>query len=201
VVFTDHKKLKYFYATKLMNRGQAPWVEILSQFNFKIVYCPGERNGKADALSCGVDPEREGDVEKQDLTIRIFKPAQFHLVENKEALLTRHVMAVKESQIEESSWSNEILEAGLLYQHWLGFRNASKTEQHYPCLQHYDIEDEMVTCERRIYIPESNTLKLKVAHQDYDAKVAAHFRRDNTVDLMKRNYYWPNMEEWVRNYA
>jgi len=67
VVFTDHKNLEYFNATKLLNWRQAPWAEILSQFNFKIVYRPGEKNGEADALSIRVDPELEGEGEKQDL--------------------------------------------------------------------------------------------------------------------------------------
>jgi len=129
------------------------------------------------------------------------KPWQFQLGENEEALLTCHVMAVKASQVEESSWSKEILEAGLLDQHWLGIRNALNTGQDYPGLQHNGIEDEMVTYERRIYIPDSNALKLKVAHQCHDAKVAGHFGRDKTLDLMERNFHWPNMEEWVRNYV
>jgi len=70
---------------------------------------------------------------------------QFRLGENEEALLTRHVMAVEASQVEESSWSKAILEAGLLDQHWLGIRDALKTGQDYPGLQHYSIEAEMVT--------------------------------------------------------
>jgi len=37
VVFTDHNYLEYFNTTKLLNRRQARWAEILSQFNFKIV--------------------------------------------------------------------------------------------------------------------------------------------------------------------
>jgi len=201
VVFADHKNLQYFNTTKLLNRRQAGWAEILSQFNFQIVYRPGEKNGKADALYRRVDRELEGEAEKQDLTICMFKPGQFQLGENEKALLTRYVMAVKASQVEESSWSKEILEAGLLDQHWLGISNALKTGQDYPGLQHYGIEDEMVTYERRIYIPDRNTLKLKVPHQCQDAKVAGHFGRDKTLDLMKRNYYWPNMEEWVRNYV
>jgi len=106
-------------------------------------------------------------------------------------------MAVKASQVEESSWSKEILETGLLDQHWLGIRNTLKTGQDYPGLQHYGIEDEMVINERRIYIPDSYALKLKVAQQCYDAKVAGHFGRYKTLDLMKRNYYWPN---WKNGY-
>jgi len=54
----------------------------LSQFNFKIVYCPSEKNGKADALSRRVDPEVEEEGEKQDLTISMFKSGQFQLGEN-----------------------------------------------------------------------------------------------------------------------
>jgi len=119
----------------------------------------------------------------------MFKPAQFHLGENEEALLTRHVIAVKASQVEESSRSKENLEAGLLDQHWLGIRIALKTGQDYPDLQHYGKEDEMVTYERRKYIPDSNALKLEVAHQCHDVKVTGHFGRDKTLVLMKRNYY------------
>jgi len=195
VVFTNHKNLEYFNTTKWLNRRQACWAEILTQFNFQIVSHQGEKNGKADALSRRVDPELEGEGEKQDLTICMFKPGQFQLGENEKALLTRHVMVVKAPQVEESSWSKEILEAGLLDQLWLGIRNALKTGQHYPGLQHYGIEDEMVNYERCIYIPDSNALKLKVAHQCHNVKVAGHFGRDKTQDLMKRNYYWPNMEE------
>jgi len=97
-----------------------------------------------------VDPELEGEREKQDLTIRMFTPGQFQLGENEEALLTSHVMAVKASQVEESSWLKEILEARLQDQDWLGIRNALKTGQDYPGLQHYWIEDEIVTYKRRI---------------------------------------------------
>jgi len=139
------------------------------------VYCPGEKNGKAEALSRWVDLELEGEREKQDLTIRLLKLGHFQLGENEEAILTRHVMAVNASQVEESSWSNEIMEAGLLDQHWIGIRNALKIGQDFPGLQHYGIEDEMVTYERPIYIPDSNALKLRVAHQCNDAKVTGHF--------------------------
>jgi len=197
MAFTDHKNLEYINTTKLLNRRQACWVEILSQFNFKIVYCPAEKNTKADALSRRVNRKLEGEGEKEDLTIRMFKPAQFQLGENEEALITSHIMAMKASQVEESSWSKKILEAGILDQLWLGIRNALNAGQDYPGLQHYGIKHEMVTCERCIYIPDSNALKLKVVHQCQDAKVAGHFGRDKTLDLMKRHYYWANMEEWV----
>ena len=116
VVFTEHRNLEYFNTTKLLNRRQAHWAEILNQFKLKIVYHPGGKNVKAHAVSRRVDPELEVEREKQDLRIRMFKPEQFELRENEEALLTRHVMAVKASQVVEPSWWKVILEAGLLDQ-------------------------------------------------------------------------------------
>jgi len=106
--------------------------------------------------------------------IRILKLGQFQLGENEEALITYHVIAVKASQGEESSCSKKILEAELLDQHWLGIRNGLKTGQDYPGYQHYGIEDEMVTCERRLYIRDFNAINLKVAYQYQDAKVTGH---------------------------
>jgi len=113
VVYMNHNNLVYFNTTKLLNRRQARWAEILSEFNFKIRYCPGERNGKADALSCRGDPELEGEGEKQDLTIRMFRPGQLDIGTGEETLVIRQIIAVKASQTEDSNWSKEMLEAGL----------------------------------------------------------------------------------------
>jgi hypothetical protein len=59
-VLSDHKNLEYFTTTKLLNRCQARWSQFLSQFNFKIVYCPGTAGGEPDALT-----RRSGDLPKE----------------------------------------------------------------------------------------------------------------------------------------
>jgi len=131
VVYTDHKNLEYFNTTKLLNRRQARLAEILSEINFKIIYCPGERNSKANAMSRQVDPKLEGEGEKQDLTIRMFKSGQLDLGTGEETLVTRQIMAVKASQMEESKWLKNILEGGLQDNTWLGIRNSSKLGKDY----------------------------------------------------------------------
>ena len=47
---SDHKALKYFMTTKALTTQQARWAEILSQYNFQIMYKPGATN-RADALT------------------------------------------------------------------------------------------------------------------------------------------------------
>jgi hypothetical protein len=50
-VLSDHKNLEYFTTTNLLNGRQARWSQFLSQFNFQIVYRPGQSGGKPDALT------------------------------------------------------------------------------------------------------------------------------------------------------
>ena len=50
-VYTDHKNLRYFTTTKVLNGRQTRWAEFLSEFNFVIHYKKGSENARADALS------------------------------------------------------------------------------------------------------------------------------------------------------
>jgi hypothetical protein len=50
-VYSDHKNLTYFTTTKVLNRRQVRWAEILATYNFEILYRKGAQNGKEDALS------------------------------------------------------------------------------------------------------------------------------------------------------
>ena len=63
------------------------------------------------------------------------------------------------------------------------------------------LEDGLVCFKRRVQIPDNVKLKLQVTHKCHDSKVASHFERDKTLELMKRNYYWLNIEDWVYNYV
>ena len=49
--FTDHKGLIYLLKQKGLTGRQARWMEKISEFNFEVIYVPGEENTLADALS------------------------------------------------------------------------------------------------------------------------------------------------------
>ena len=49
-IVTDHERLKWLMTQKDLDRQQAKWVQLLSQFDINIVYKPGRLN-PADALS------------------------------------------------------------------------------------------------------------------------------------------------------
>ena len=50
-IMTDHKNLEHFYTTKKLSRRQTRWAQILSAYNFVIMYQTGRQNAKADALT------------------------------------------------------------------------------------------------------------------------------------------------------
>src|SRR5277367_3112978 len=51
IIKTDYKNLTGFLTTKELNRRQVRWVEILTEYHFKIEYIKGTDNTKADTLS------------------------------------------------------------------------------------------------------------------------------------------------------
>ncbi|GJW80247.1 putative reverse transcriptase domain-containing protein [Tanacetum coccineum] len=50
-IFNDHKSLHYILNQKELNMRQRRWIELLSDYDFKIPYHPGKENVVADALS------------------------------------------------------------------------------------------------------------------------------------------------------
>lgn len=60
-VISDHKNVKHFMTSRVLNRRQARWSMFLSEFNFCLDYAPGSRN-PADAPSRRADfVPQEGD--------------------------------------------------------------------------------------------------------------------------------------------
>lgn len=51
IAFTDHRNLESFTVEKELNRRQARWMETLSHYDLKIIYRPGSKMGKPDAMS------------------------------------------------------------------------------------------------------------------------------------------------------
>jgi RNase H-like domain found in reverse transcriptase len=43
-IITDHKNFEVFMSTKILNRCQARWAELLPGYNFVLVYTPGSTN-------------------------------------------------------------------------------------------------------------------------------------------------------------
>lgn len=52
----------------------------------------------------------------------------------------------------------------------------------------------------RLTIPEDESLKTLILENEHDSKVEGHFGIDKTMELVQRNFYWPQMTNWVTDY-
>ncbi|KAK3545238.1 hypothetical protein QTP70_002190 [Hemibagrus guttatus] len=81
-VLTDHRNLEYLRGAKRLNPRQARWAMFFTRFVFTVTYCPGSKNGKADALSRQFEPANEpGQPDVILPATAILAPVQWNLLE------------------------------------------------------------------------------------------------------------------------
>ena len=51
-----------------------------------------------------------------------------------------------------------------------------------------------------IYIPDSNDLRLRILHYKHDHILSGHSGQNKSVDLIRRDYTWPGLHEFVKKY-
>jgi len=61
-------------------------------------------------------------------------------------------------------------------------------------------EDEVLWFRGKIYIPQNSDLRRRVVSLCHDTKVAGHPGRWKTLKLVSRNYWWPQMSRYIRQY-
>jgi len=53
----------------------------------------------------------------------------------------------------------------------------------------------------KIYVPQNLDLRRQIVSLCHDTKVAGHPRRWKTLELVSRNYWWPQMSRYIRQYV
>lgn len=198
-VYSDHKNLEFFLTTKVLNRRQARWAQELAGYDFKIVYRPGPKNGKPDALSrrSELRPKRgdEAEEDENQPISYVLKPE--HFVKEQVVISSAKLQQIpgvkfdkefikklKESAVHDQAWTAE-------YQ----LANSNKPSK--------DIEliDMALYYRNRLWIPEDDNLKKEIFESEHDSKIAGHMGQDKTLELIKRNFYWPSMNEEICDYV
>jgi hypothetical protein len=200
-VFTDHKNLEYFTTTKILNRRQARWAEILSCYDFRIIYRKGSENGKADALSRKPQfkPEQGGMTATGNEPL--LKKEQW--VAGIDISKETHFGEIQLSSIETVQFHSDFLKqikAAIPHDDWYQgvLKNLHKDQQGVIDERYSDI-DGLLYWKHRLVIPKE--LRKMVLENDHDSKIAGHFGRDKTLELLSRNFFWPGIDKEVRDYV
>ena len=80
-----------------------------------------------------------------------------------------------------------------------GFRQAKSSTPTSPSRWSVD-ESDILHLDNRIYVLDSEDLHLCVLQNNHDHILAGHFGQNRTLELVRWNYTWPQMREYVRHY-
>jgi len=191
-IWTDHKNLEYFMTAKKLNRRQARWSLHLARFDFLLYHCPGRTMGKPDALSRRAD---HGNGASNNENVVLLRP---------EFLAVRALEGVELTGVEQKILSNirkgnrngdqeePIAKAARELQ-----RSANRTVH---SLEWSNI-DGLLWFRGKIYVPQSPDLRRQIVALCHDTHIAGHPGRWKTLELVSRNYWWPQMSRYIGQYV
>jgi len=209
-VFSDHQNLEYFTNTKVLNCRQARWAQELAGVDFRIYYRPGTQNGKPDALSRRSEyrPEKGG-VENQPVTT-VLKEKHFESFEKEteERRASSFICSsARLSSIPARRWSPTFLEEirkaaknDPLYQEAkkeeaARMEPASKTQK----TKELETKEGLLYRRGKLWVPEGKIQS--IMESEHDTKVAGHMGQDKTIELIRRNLWWPKMNERIIDFV
>jgi hypothetical protein len=67
--------------------------------------------------------------------------------------------------------------------------------------QDIHFEDKVLYCKRRLWIPDDSWLKKQILEVEHNSKVAGHMGQDKAIELVRQNFFWPEMETFIKDYV
>ena len=192
-VWTDHKNLEYFRKAQHLNRRQARWSLYLSRFDFALFHQPGSRMGRPDALSRR--PDHGAALDNQDVTL--LRPELFRIrategvvIAGPEALLLRDIREALAAapDLEEP--------VALAAKELLKLRNVRSNRS-----KEWHSEAGLLYFRGKIVVPRDKDLRRRILEQHHDTRIAGHAGRFKTLELVSRNYWWPQMSRHIGRYV
>ncbi|KAE8216955.1 hypothetical protein CF319_g8841, partial [Tilletia indica] len=194
-IFADHKNLEYFTTSKLLNRRQARWSIFIVDYDFRIIYRPGLLGGKPDALTRRPDyhpgtatkhyasnnPQNFKTLLPQDK--HNFSPPTSTPTPTPTPAQARATYTVRA----DPELLNRLSQAYDLDSHLQDHRAD------------YQEVDGLLLRDKRLYVPES--LRVDILKSRHDHPLAGHHGRRKTLDLVRRDFFWPHMRKFIHNYV
>jgi hypothetical protein len=63
------------------------------------------------------------------------------------------------------------------------------------------LQDGLVYRKGLLWIPDNKDLIQKILESEHDTKVAGHMGQDKTIELIRRNFWWPKMDERIIDFV
>jgi len=191
-IWTDHKNLEYFMTAKKLNCRQAHWSLHLARFDFLLHHHLGRTMGKPDALSRRVD-HRNGASDNENIVL--LRP---------EFLAVCALEGVELTDVEQKILSNihkrnkngdqEELIAKVAQE----LRSSANEAVH---SSEWSNVDGLLQFREKIYMLRSSDLRRQIVALCHDTQIAGHPGCWKTLELVSRNYWWPQMSRYIGQYV
>ncbi|MBW0530844.1 hypothetical protein O181_070559, partial [Austropuccinia psidii MF-1] len=192
-VLTDHSSLQYFMSSKVLTRRQARWAEFLSEFHFTITYHPGRLATLPDALSRwdNMYPERGVDFISKN-------PQNFHQVLKQDGIQESIFFSIKveifselADKIQKEVWQDK------------DYKEILKQLARGESVPDYSLEPQakLLLFKDRVVIPSNEELQLNILQKHHDSPLAGHPGQEKTLKLIKRDFYWAGMNQFIKDYV
>ena len=190
-IFTDHQGLIYFAEGRDLSRRQARYLDMLSEFNIKIVYRPGPQNSKADALTRlpGFKPSHPEDKRLTQQRQTILTPDRIDGHNTIVAAIDDplfHRVAEENKNDEDLSELRQAIAKG-------------KEKLHNISLPKCSVDDGILYHKKRLWVPTS--MLIEVIQKAHDQPACGHPGIARTNELIRREYYWRGMRNTITQYV
>jgi hypothetical protein len=64
-----------------------------------------------------------------------------------------------------------------------------------------ELKDGCVYRKGMLWIPNNKTLVCQILESEHDTKIAGHMGQDKTIELIRRNFWWPKMDEQIIDFV
>ncbi|GAW05938.1 Retrotransposable element Tf2 155 kDa protein type 1 [Lentinula edodes] len=201
-VLSDHRNLEYFMSARDLNRRQARWSIFLNRFDFIIEHRPGRLSNGPDGLSRRPDHEegKEHDNKNQVLldNKRVWRCCR--------VMLQPYQFVVKVGEIAEVEDDSKILERIRVASPKDTKLEAVFNKEHADGLiqrrlKEWEVIDRVVYFRGLVSVPNDPDIKHQILELYHDSIPAGHPGEAATLAAVMRNYRWPRMAEYVKQYV
>ncbi|MBW0545531.1 hypothetical protein O181_085246 [Austropuccinia psidii MF-1] len=192
-VLTNYSSLQYFMSSKVLTRRQTRWAEFLSEFHFSFTYRPGLLATLPDALSHrdNIYLERGKDFIRKN-------PMNFQQLIKQDEVQPSIYFAVKVESfsnlidsIQKALWKDS------QYRSILQELGKGKSIQDYSL----DSSSQLLLFKDWVVVPNDPTIQLRILQKRHDSPLAGHPGQEKTLKLVKRDFHWSGMTQFIKDYV
>ena len=202
-IYTDHQALEYFTTKRQLTARQVQWADILSCFNFQIMYQPGKQNTKADALTrhkedqdsqrqVTLDSRHQVLLKQNQLDPQII--AELDLAPDN---CSYQIAPIEGPQVDDISLIDQILQANqtseTLADLWEKARDPGQKD--------WQLQDRLLQYWGRLVVPEVENLCTHLIKEAHAQISTAHLGQSKTYWLIASWYYWPGLPKDIAQYV